>query len=162
MKPVLSACVLSACLGLCPFVLAQEAAPRLKAPGEKLIADFPSPKPTKAELAVPCVDNTETTTSTEDVYRSLTSRRVYLFAIDVWGVKWFPSHVANPRYRWMGLCTDDVFVLKQFKKAIGQPMSTAWTEADVHRLIELVEQRALKLAEAGELNSWLLEPGVWR
>jgi hypothetical protein len=157
MTATIYAYALSACLGFASFAFAQDS-PRLKPIGEQLIARFPTPDPTEAELSEPCVDHSETSVQTERAYLSLTSRRAYLFAIDLWGVKWFPKHAANPRYRWMGLCNDEVFVLKQFKKAIGQPMTAQWTETDVRRLADLVEQEAIKLVESGELGPWLLEP----
>jgi hypothetical protein len=160
MKAIVAA--FAATLLLCLSASAAAQTPsRLKPTGEMLIAKMPAPSPTEEELAVPCDSDSEPDVESDEVLRLLRSRRAYRFAIDVWGVKWFPSHVANPPERWrswMAGCTDRVFVLKQFKKAIGQPMTDKWTETDVRRLIEAVEEQAIKLVESGRLGRSLLEP----
>lgn len=124
----------------------------MKPVGEFLISQMPAPRPTGQELAQPCIAR-NAASENEQVARLLGSRRVYLLALNVWGMKWLPSHAGLTR----GSCTDFVFLQMQFQRAIGVSKPGLFEHADVQLLIAQVEPMARQLVDSGQLDKVILE-----
>jgi len=121
--------------------------------GEILISKMPAPSPTKDELSSTCKREARRYESKE-VAKLLESRRAYLFALNVWGAKWLPTHAGLGR----GTCTDYGFLLKQYQRAHGADETGYWTRKDVETLISEVEGEIKQLVHDGKIDEVMLEP----